>query len=369
MESINTGKKKILIIGDNPLSKKPKFKKLSGDYKFGGIKRSISNLITSEYFNTKFEYKLIDDNNNSSHLLGSIYQSIMTLNRLVLMLKREKFDMVLLYCNSINFAFIQKFFICLFIKISSIKLFVRYGGSKSASFFSLPYLQFLFRYFFSMQRGILVQGSTGLKFYSNFISSNIFTSSNFVKDIFLRKKPLSKKINNINVLISTGTDYKRKGFLLILESLKNFDNDLFNFSIIGCNRKVISEIKKCRMKNSVKLFPDLNQKQLGKVIENSQVLLHPSYKEGLPNLILESMAKGLFIITTDVGSIPDLVKDGKNGYVIKSGSSALISKSLNKLSKNKDIIYKSSKDNINLIENNYSENIVVPQTVSFLINA
>ena len=71
---------------------------------------------------------------------------------------------------------------------------------------------------------------------------------------------------------------------------------------------MIGEIRQYSFKDNVKLFPDLSQIELSKIIDRSHILLHPSYSEGLPVLILESMAKGLFIVTTGVGSIPDLVK-------------------------------------------------------------
>ena len=356
--------KKILIIGDCPTDHD--FQKLGGTYKFGGISRSISNLVNSRDFKNNFEYELFNDNNNSHYLLGSVSHLILTLIKLAFRLRTEKFDKVLLYCNSINLAFAQKFLICLLVKLSSTDLYVRYGGSKAVSFFSLKYLQFVFKVFFSLQKGILVQGSTGLNFYSRFNCQNIFIYSNFVKNEFIIKEPVDKKINKVNVLVSTGTDYKRKGFLLVLKSIKDLDITKFNFLIVGCNNKVIGEIRQYSFKDNVKLFPDLSQIELSKIIDRSHILLHPSYSEGLPNLILESMAKGLFIVTTGVGSIPDLVKHRKNGYIVDKGSSSSIVKILNKIYRNKNIIFESSTENIALIRRKYSEKVVVPKMVNFL---
>jgi glycosyltransferase involved in cell wall biosynthesis len=57
--------------------------------------------------------------------------------------------------------------------------------------------------------------------------------------------------------------------------------------------------------------------------EKKKALLHDSSffvllsdNEGQPISILEAMGNGLIIVTTDIGGIPDVVKDGKNGMVI-----------------------------------------------------
>ena len=41
----------------------------------------------------------------------------------------------------------------------------------------------------------------------------------------------------------------------------------------------------------------------------------PSYSEGMPNVIMEAMSRGLAIIATDVGAVSKLV-DEENGWLI-----------------------------------------------------
>ncbi|MEO6287009.1 MAG: glycosyltransferase family 4 protein [Dyadobacter sp.] len=49
------------------------------------------------------------------------------------------------------------------------------------------------------------------------------------------------------------------------------------------------------------------------------ILLLPSYNEGLPIAILEAMSYGKPIIASHVGGIPEVVKEGINGYLITPG--------------------------------------------------
>ena len=54
------------------------------------------------------------------------------------------------------------------------------------------------------------------------------------------------------------------------------------------------------------------------LLKKSHILLFPSLTEGMPLTILEAMAYGLPVITRPVGGIPDIIKDGENGYLIES---------------------------------------------------
>ncbi len=59
---------------------------------------------------------------------------------------------------------------------------------------------------------------------------------------------------------------------------------------------------------------------LFKIYRMSDIFVLPSLSEGLPKALLEAMASGLPIIATSVGSVPDAVKDGQTGFLIKARS-------------------------------------------------
>jgi glycosyltransferase involved in cell wall biosynthesis len=62
--------------------------------------------------------------------------------------------------------------------------------------------------------------------------------------------------------------------------------------------------------------PFYDQKKIKTILYESDVLVCPSYSEGMPNVILEGMASECAIIATDVGAISEMV-DKHNGWLIE----------------------------------------------------
>lgn len=52
---------------------------------------------------------------------------------------------------------------------------------------------------------------------------------------------------------------------------------------------------------------------------SSQVLVLPSYNEGLPVAVLEGISYGLAVVATDVGDVSQVVHDGENGFLFAPG--------------------------------------------------
>jgi glycosyltransferase involved in cell wall biosynthesis len=74
------------------------------------------------------------------------------------------------------------------------------------------------------------------------------------------------------------------------------------------------------------------------------VLLLPTYAEGLPYTILESLAAGAPVVTTKVGGIPDVVVDGVHGILIDSHEAIDVTRALRKLAESPEKLQEMSKN-------------------------
>lgn len=71
-----------------------------------------------------------------------------------------------------------------------------------------------------------------------------------------------------------------------------------------------------------------------KLLNLADAYILPSYKEGLPISILEAMSYSLPIISTTVGGIPEIVKNGENGFLIEPGDKEAMYEAINQLKDN-----------------------------------
>jgi glycosyltransferase involved in cell wall biosynthesis len=63
----------------------------------------------------------------------------------------------------------------------------------------------------------------------------------------------------------------------------------------------------------------------------ADLLVQPSFEEGMSNVILEGLASGLPIVTTDVYGNRDLVESNRNGLLVRPGSSEEIASAIDEI--------------------------------------
>jgi colanic acid/amylovoran biosynthesis glycosyltransferase len=78
----------------------------------------------------------------------------------------------------------------------------------------------------------------------------------------------------------------------------------------------------------------LSQNELRELFYRSHIFLHPSERgadgnqEGVPNSMLEAMASGLPVFATEHGGIPEAIKNGESGILVREGNGEALARAL-----------------------------------------
>ena len=106
-----------------------------------------------------------------------------------------------------------------------------------------------------------------------------------------------------------------------------------------------------------------HQSNMKDVYANADIVCLPSYREGMPRVLLEAASCGLPIVTTDVPGCRDVVVDGKTGFIVPAQSSRLLANALEKLIDNKLLCRQMGVKGREFVVRHCSVDEIVKQTV------
>jgi len=86
-------------------------------------------------------------------------------------------------------------------------------------------------------------------------------------------------------------------------------------------KELVELIKKLNVEKKVKFYPAIYEiKKKISLLDNHGVFVLPSKREAMPQALIESMARGMIVISSDTEGGKEIVKDRKNGFIFKIGS-------------------------------------------------
>jgi len=121
-------------------------------------------------------------------------------------------------------------------------------------------------------------------------------------------------VDSIFYISFVGALVERKGIRHLVQAIKSLNRHNFKALIIGDGplRDTVNELTRDDERFSVVgHHPNAIE-----YIKASNLLVLPSFYEGLPNVIIEAMAVGTPVIATNIYGIPELIEDGINGLLV-----------------------------------------------------
>ena len=188
---------------------------------------------------------------------------------------------------------------------------------------------------------VLCQGPAWKKFALdtlNFSDQNcpiVFNWTATDKLISIGKKKLKIKVNPPLNILYLGWLEEEKGIFDFLEACSDLKReDKFKILVAGGGSREADAkefVRKRGIQDITKFVGWVEGVQLQELLNNSHILVLPSWAEGFPNAVIEAMASGLAVVVTSVGNVPDILTNESEALLVNPKDKASLMNAIARL--------------------------------------
>lgn len=195
-----------------------------------------------------------------------------------------------------------------------------------------------------------------------------FTPSDINKKEAFKRYPLPEDASP--VLGCVGMFEERKGQTVLLEAISRLtQKSMPHLHLIlvgeGPDEQMLKEkVRFMKLEKHVTFFPFTREPEY--VFERIDILVLSSlFKEGLPNVLLEAMAMKIPVVSSKMAGVPEIVKDGKTGYMVEPGDIDQLAGAIHKIWSNQETYQQMRENGRKLMEQNFDKIVQFDQFLSY----
>lgn len=233
----------------------------------------------------------------------------------------------------------------------------------------------ILRFFITQLYKIALGGKTSKVIVQNTDDRDILTRFNVIdesQEILIRGSGVSlethsyeKEPDGVPIVVMASRLLKDKGVMEFVEAAKVLQKKgvLGKFKLYGdidvhnpasLNRNDVNKIKK---EGIVEVHGHTDD--IAEVFSVSHIVVLPSYREGLPKVLIEAAACGRAVVTTNVPGCRDAIEENKTGLLVKAKDSHSLAEAIEKLLYDKELREKMGLAGRRLAEEEFSINKVI----------
>lgn len=145
-------------------------------------------------------------------------------------------------------------------------------------------------------------------------------------------RPPNRKVNDGLKIISIGRSHWLKGYRTSIEACAKLKNKGINFHytiVGGMSEEMIFLRHQSGLDNEITLTSAIEFDRVKTMLLDSDVLILPSYEEGIANVVLEAMAIGVPVISSNCGGMSEVIQHNENGWLVQVRNANELSETLN----------------------------------------
>jgi glycosyltransferase involved in cell wall biosynthesis len=148
-----------------------------------------------------------------------------------------------------------------------------------------------------------------------------------------------------------------KGLEYLLNALPYLKEEFKSIKLLIIGEgSLVEKLKEKAKKNNIFdniLFTGV-RRDIPEILASIDIFVMPSTAEGLPNSLLEAMAMGKPVVATEVGGIPELIKNGRSGLLVPPKNPEALATAIRDLISNDQLAAKMGQAARNFVMNNHS---------------
>jgi glycosyltransferase involved in cell wall biosynthesis len=315
---------------------------------FGGMVTSCRALLRSS-FASRVDLTLLDSTQGGHPPAGLLVRGVRALWRLtwyVVLFERCRPDAVLLFAAP-GASVVEKGVMAWYARLRRVPalMFPRGGGVMEAcrrSGLSRVSVRLAFR----GARKILCQGPVWHKFACDVLGfepedAPIVPNWTATDDLLALGRERRERMDNFVRLLFVGWLDREKGVQELLEACR---------LLTGTRRCSLTFVGEGNMSEAARAFVTANalatvvtfrgwlaSAALNDEYAAADVFVLPSWVEGLPNAMIEAMASRLAVVVSSVGSVPDVIANGREGLLVPPGDVVALSNAISALIDDADL--------------------------------
>ena len=171
-------------------------------------------------------------------------------------------------------------------------------------------------------------------------------------------KDSSPNIHYIHSILYAGTVNKRKGYEDMIRAFAKIARNHQNWQIVFAGNGEIEQGKRIAKELGIEgqtiWLGWVNGADKDKTFREATIFCLPSYAEGFPMAVLDAWSYGLPVITTPVGGIPDVAKDGENMLLFNPGDVDALAICMERMITDKELRDKISRASLELADTTFN---------------
>lgn len=175
-----------------------------------------------------------------------------------------------------------------------------------------------------------------------FVESGLFSADKMhVNPTFIDCSDIPVSSVTSDYVLCLGRFSPEKGFIYVIEALQYLKDIPVKVAVTGdkekCDKQLKETIDKYDLEEQVKFVGFLQGEKLKRITSEALCIAAPAiWYENLPNVVLEAYSYGKPVIASNIGSLAEIVEDGKTGLLFEPKNPKQIAECIRKLYENLD---------------------------------